>query len=1099
MFREVGRGFNQFTKHSTHPDYLGYRKDNDIDVTMSVTATANATQSYVGQANVLATFSATQAQSYITRYAQTSQTITLTPTNTIGYLTYPASAAPTLSLTTNAPDPSKLITLQIGSTISFTNTAVANITRYGQIAPLISITPQQIDSNLTRYATLSATIALSYTQSDTILQRYGTITTPLISITSTVDGFLGKTASASAPIALSQSTTTQVQRYGQASATISLTQTNTSSEEYFHTISEAITLSQSTVTSLQRYGTITASLTVSVDQALATDAHFSTIAETISFSSTITANVTKYATAAPTISMTQTVVGGLEWFRTITETISLTVSQADGFIFSGGQIAVSISLTAATTETLTVPATASASITATVDTATANITKYTTIAGTISLLKSVTETVQRYSTITTSMSITADQAAANITKFGTVAATISLTAPQVQGELATLSGSIAVTISITQVVDGNITRYATLAPSMAITATVAGDLDTGHTATYDGIKIKIPYTSNWVGVAEVRATAFDGTVWSTSLTPDDEPVTTYAGTSSGGISTDSSFGNADTRDRLNDNSPDITNASSPTGAIEWSDSASSGLELYLKPTAAKELQYIDLALDTGYGDPISSVAFTDDGDTTISILDAPADINDNYQTTTSGTQKWYRWELYSSANNMRGAISASMAITQTADAVLAAPAGALTWEINIPLTTDWVGIYEIRITGHDDTEWFAALTGVDEPANELADISAGEFCVDSAYGTINTQDYLDDGTPDITVPTSATGNPQWSDSGTSGLKIFIKTPSGVQKSFKYLDIASSQVYADHTQLVTVTNRDTDTALTINTRPADDTDVYQTTTNANVNWHRYSFSATAWSISGFTYNSGLGSLDVTTELTDPKCFDFANGGTYLYVASNNSIERYTCSTPYDPNTASYDTGQTFSWSGSGAEQGIWVSDDGSELLVGVGGTGDEVRRYTFGTNYNVTTLTHQSADDLDISSDEGNCTGLTVVKSGSTYHLYVIGQNGDEINWYTNSTTTPSGFTLQGTLTGLDATPAGIYVSPDGSKVLYCGKTAGKVFQLNMRDSFDITTAVAEADFVTSATLTSEEDVFYDEDNDIVWVLDSSPDTITAWN
>lgn len=249
------------------------------------------------------------------------------------------------------------------------------------------------------------------------------------------------------------------------------------------------------------------------------------------------------------------------------------------------------------------------------------------------------------------------------------------------------------------------------------------------------------------------------------------------------------------------------------------------------------------------------------------------------------------------------------------------------------------------------------------------------------------------------------------------------------------------------------------------------------------------------ITGFTYNSGLGTFSTATESASPRAFGWSNSGTYLFVltGTSNKIFRYTCSTPYDPSTASVDSGQELSLT-NGSNNGMWVPDSGEFILVSYGGANDFIRHHNLSTAHDLTTGDATGATgSLSIGTEEPNVTGMSVQLSGSTYHIMVVGQGGDEVNHWTSSVaniTNPSAWTHQGAALTLEATPGDIYLASDGKGIIYCGKTGNSVYQHNMSSAFDISTLSSSADVTISVSSqgATPEDVWYDETNDRFWVI-----------
>lgn len=160
--------------------------------------------------------------------------------------------------------------------------------------------------------------------------------------------------------------------------------------------------------------------------------------------------------------------------------------------------------------------------------------------------------------------------------------------------------------------------------------------------------------------------------------------------------------------------------------------------------------------------------------------------------------------------------------------------------IDIAHTTNWVGCFSIRMTDHDDNEFLQGLVGhTTTEALTYANCSTGKFASNSTYGTDFVKAYLNNGSPDISNPTSNPGAPFWSSSNSSGIKIFVK-PS-IAKSIKYLDICVDRsTYGYPIGSMTLYSGDSASALTPSDSPADSNDTYQSTGLQNAYWYRFTY-------------------------------------------------------------------------------------------------------------------------------------------------------------------------------------------------------------------------------------------------------------------
>ena len=161
-------------------------------------------------------------------------------------------------------------------------------------------------------------------------------------------------------------------------------------------------------------------------------------------------------------------------------------------------------------------------------------------------------------------------------------------------------------------------------------------------------------------------------------------------------------------------------------------------------------------------------------------------------------------------------------------------------------------------------------------------------------------------------------------------------------------------------------------------------------------------STAWDVSTATFVSGVCDLtDDSSGITKPRAIDFNSDGTKMRVIASNTddVHEFTLTTGFDMSTCDYTDGADLSVGGKdGNPRGMAFSSDGTKLFF-VGKTNDKVHEYTLSTAYDVSTAAY--VDALDISSHEANSSGLTFDKNG--YRMYIVGQDGIEINEYYLST------------------------------------------------------------------------------------------------
>lgn len=142
---------------------------------------------------------------------------------------------------------------------------------------------------------------------------------------------------------------------------------------------------------------------------------------------------------------------------------------------------------------------------------------------------------------------------------------------------------------------------------------------------------------------------------------------------------------------------------------------------------------------------------------------------------------------------------------------------------------------------------------------------------------------------------------------------------------------------------------------------------------------------------------------------------------------------------------------------GSSNAVFVTDDGTKMFL-VGIAGDTLWRYNLSTPYDISTASASSSYAFGTTVvDPG---GFSISPDGTK--LLVLSTSTDIIHSYSMSTPWAlSSVTYDSktfSVTTQEATPAGIYVKPDGTKFWAIGTTADTVFEYTMSTPWDLATA-----------------------------------------
>lgn len=212
-------------------------------------------------------------------------------------------------------------------------------------------------------------------------------------------------------------------------------------------------------------------------------------------------------------------------------------------------------------------------------------------------------------------------------------------------------------------------------------------------------------------------------------------------------------------------------------------------------------------------------------------------------------------------------------------------------------------------------------------------------------------------------------------------------------------------------------------------------------------------STAWDITT-TYFPGDRIKLTSTDSSSPRGITFSPDGANMYFGGdvNNTIYRYTLSTPWEVRTATSLSSKSIS-AQDVSPVDLEFSPDGLQLLL-CGDSSDSVHRYTLTTAWDITT-----ANAVQSVSFAGQTTApVGFAASPDGLQFYVMGGSSTIYRYAMSSpwdlsTATYSGST---TITGLSS-PYRFCFAPDGSKMYAADANNGNVAQYSLSTAYDLTT------------------------------------------
>lgn len=205
-----------------------------------------------------------------------------------------------------------------------------------------------------------------------------------------------------------------------------------------------------------------------------------------------------------------------------------------------------------------------------------------------------------------------------------------------------------------------------------------------------------------------------------------------------------------------------------------------------------------------------------------------------------------------------------------------------------------------------------------------------------------------------------------------------------------------------------------------------------------------------------YNTGIRTQ--TTNLI--KDINYADNGNKMYILDESDvIYQYSCSTAYDPTTASYDS-KSFSMTAEGdIKEGFHLVDSGSKLFV-TDRTGDEVRRYTLSSPLDISTASFDSGQTLDVSGKDTQPYCVRVEENGSS--LFMIGNQNNTIHKYDLSSAydlTSASFSQTGSTVN-EGQPNTFNFNGDGTQLWVSSGDDNSINEYDLSTGYDLSTLSA---------------------------------------
>jgi sugar lactone lactonase YvrE len=218
---------------------------------------------------------------------------------------------------------------------------------------------------------------------------------------------------------------------------------------------------------------------------------------------------------------------------------------------------------------------------------------------------------------------------------------------------------------------------------------------------------------------------------------------------------------------------------------------------------------------------------------------------------------------------------------------------------------------------------------------------------------------------------------------------------------------------------------------------------------------------AWSVAGGLYDGKA--FTVGAQNTHPQGLFFKPDGTKFYVAGStgDAIFQYTCSTPWDLTTASYDNISFAVEAQESDLRGVYFKPDGTKFYI-IGPTSDSVFQYTCSTAWDISTASYDGVS-FSVNGQDPSSRDLTFKPDGTKF--YMVGSSSNSVFQYTCSTpwdiSTGSydsktyRFDLNRNSSETD--PQAFIFNLDGTKCYMTGTSKNTVYQYSCSTSWDVST------------------------------------------